>query len=88
MYASVKARKTRLDTLGTLSLQHVKLVFPRRMRGTALAFYLRLPPQADVKFLLGRSLHPEIFDKTQIHVPQCSPQVKILLEGTGIRKIC
>ena len=39
LYASVKSRKTRLDTLWTSSLQHVKLVF---CYAHAHAFYLRL----------------------------------------------
>ena len=88
LYALVKARKTRLENLGTTSWKHVKMCFAEFIpihRVTCL----RVLPSATsvVKFLLGRSLHPE---NSLMKPNRCSEKLsfeKIFLEGTGLRKI-
>jgi hypothetical protein len=60
-------------------------ILTAREAGVLLHTCLRCLPSATsvVKFLLGRSLHPDAFYKTQIHVPQCCPKLKCSKKRTA-----
>ena len=82
MYASVKARDP--NKLGW-AWELGNLILTAREAGGLLHTCPAVLPSSTsvVKFLLGRPLHPDIFDKIQIYVPHCCPKWKSFQKGTA-----